>query len=201
VWIVLPLVGALIAVLTMVASGLLRAGEDEGAAETVAKVTPPVEDAADTGPAVAEVEKIRWLINSDPDGAQVRISGASDPEVQASIDEQLAGRVTPLEVRLPRSEDEVLTIEVYLANYQATTEKRLPLATDNLRYVLRAVAEDVAPIAGKTEPAGKQKSVRLSAKTKKKKSEPTASDGTGDDPLPAPTFDKPLIKKRAPDGG
>ncbi|MCA9661651.1 MAG: serine/threonine protein kinase, partial [Myxococcales bacterium] len=93
VWIVLPLVGALIAVLTMVASGFLRASDDEGAAaETVAEVA-PIDDAGDNGAAVAEVETIRWLINSDPDGAQVRISGASDPEVQASLDEQLAGRL------------------------------------------------------------------------------------------------------------
>ncbi|MEZ4380221.1 MAG: serine/threonine-protein kinase [Nannocystaceae bacterium] len=194
-WIVLPMVGALIAVLTLVATGLLRGGEDEAPAEPLAEVTPPP---AETGAEPATAETIRWLINSDPDGAQVRITGAADPEVQASIDEQLAGRVTPLEVRLPRSEDEVLTIEVYLADYQAMTEKRLPLATDNLRYVLRAVADDADPVAAKSD-GGKAKSIRLSAKTKAKatkRSEPSE----GDDPLPAPTFDKPL-KKRAPDGG
>ena len=217
-WIALPMMGALLAIVILVASGLLRTSEDE-ASGTIASAT-AVED-SEVEPAEeipGDPETIRWVVNSDPDGAQVRISGASSAEVQASLDEQLAGRTTPLDVELPRSEVESLTLDVYMSGYQAKTEKRFPLVTENLRYVLRAVADDGSPPvrAMRNENGG---GLRLSTKPKKtppvravgnetggglrlspksKKTETEAA--TSGEPLPAPTFDKPLIKKRAPDG-
>jgi len=198
-WIALPTVGALIAVVILVSSGLLRTPEEAGV-EKEATTTNMDELAiaegslgsevaqAESGVDEAEAEIVRWVINSDPDGAMVRISGAS-PELQAAIDDQLSGRITPLDVQLPRSEVESLTLEVYMSGYQATTEKRLPLVTENLRYVLRSVA----PVEVR-EPIVKSRPVRISTKPKKDDATPPV-----DDPLPPPTFDRPLIKKRTSD--
>jgi serine/threonine-protein kinase len=199
-WIALPMMGALLAIVILVASGLLRTPEESDETGEATAIATVVDDGeVDPGMEIpGQPETIRWVVNSDPDGAQVRISGASSPEVQASLDEQLAGRTTPLDVELPRSEVESLTLEVYMSGYQAKTEKRLPLVTENLRYVLRAVADDgpPPPVRGvRNENGG---GLRLSTKPKKKKTEAATS---GDPmPLPPPTFDKPLIKKRAPDG-
>ncbi len=195
VWLALPMVGALLAVLLLVASGFLRTSDGETAPrenpqERVAESLPGGE--AESPQAAAEV--VRWVINSDPDGARVRISGASSPELQAALDEQLVGRTTPLDVQLPRSEEESLTLEIYMSGYQSTTEKRLPLVSENLRYVLHPVATQ-GPAPDKTH-RERTSHVRFSARPKKKKPVVPVSE----DPLPPPTFDKPL-KKRAPDGG
>ncbi len=196
-WIALPMMGALLAVVLLVASGFLRTPEEEPGEATPSAATAEVPKAeAEAIP--AEPETIRWVINSDPDGAHVRITGTSSPELQAHLDEALAGRTTPLDIELPRSEVESLTLEVYMSGYQAKTEKRLPLVTENLRYVLRAVADDGPPPVRtvRNENGG---GLRLSNKPKKKKKIEATT--TGDPvPLPPPTFDKPLIKKRTPDG-
>ncbi len=196
VWLALPMVGALIAVLLLVASGFLRTPDGEAAP----RESPQQQGVAESlrseqaRPAQVEVEIVRWVINSDPDGARVRISGASSPEQQSALDEQLAGRTTPLDVQLPRSEEESLTLEIYMSGYQSTTEKRLPLVTENLRYVLHSVAGQRA--AANDTHRERASHVRFSARPKKKK--PVTP--IADDPLPPPTFDKPL-KKRAPGGG
>lgn len=197
VWLALPMVGALIAVLLLVASGFLRTPDGEAAPreslqfQGIAELLLEEEQAQ---PAEVEVELVRWVINSDPDGARVRISGASSPEQQSALDEQLAGRTTPLDVQLPRSEEESLTLEIYMSGYQSTAEKRMPLVTENLRYVLHSVAEQ-RPAAKETH-REQAAQIRFSARPKKKKS----ATPIADDPLPPPTFDKPL-KKRAPGGG
>ncbi|MEZ4448559.1 MAG: protein kinase [Nannocystaceae bacterium] len=193
-WFALPLVGAAIAILTLVASGVLGRTPESALTPRPAIVPEGERAAAIAPPAAPTAQTIRWIINSDPVGASVAIKGAS-PEEQAAIDAQLADKVTPLEVSLPRGEESALTLEVSLAGYLGSTERRLPLETENLRYVLRPIPE---PEPGdERRPAGK-KSLRFTARTKSPtKTEPTATE----EPLPTePNFDKPL-KRRTPEGG
>ncbi|MCA9660744.1 MAG: hypothetical protein KC486_20550 [Myxococcales bacterium] len=137
---------------------------------------------------------------ADDVGASDASGGATDAEARArevvagrtatdaaALDEQLAGKVTPLEVRLPRGDELSLAIEVSLAGHHSAAERRLPLASENLRFVLRPLVDPTAEAR-----RGKARPIRLSAKPRKA--------AESEDPLPAPTFEKPL-KKRVPDGG
>ena len=84
---------------------------------------------------------------------------------------------------------------VSLSGYTASTEKRLPLQTENLRYVLRPAAA-AAALVDDRRAAKNKKMIRFTSRPRS-----TPEPAPSDEPLPSePNFDKPL-KRRTPEGG
>ncbi len=107
-WLILPLAGAALGTLAV------RAGFDADAAEA----TPIVEAAAEPKPAEPKPDLVKWVFNSDPQGATVVIDGEPLEDT------------TPTSVQLPRS-DETVEVKISLAGYKAREVEMAPLSPEN----------------------------------------------------------------------
>jgi hypothetical protein len=184
-WLGLPLVGAIVAV-----TALIAVGELQGATRGEEPRRPPPLATAAEAPlpevvAASVVDEVRWTLNTEPPGASVAILGLP-PELQAEVEQRLAGAVTPVEVMLPRSDERALTLVLRLDGHEERSEVLLPLASENLYRTLRPLPSTSPP---ETE-APTRRPPRLTNRATRPAKEPL---GALD--LREPTFESPPRRK------
>jgi hypothetical protein len=135
--------------------------------------------------AASVVDEVRWTLNTEPPGASVAILGLP-PELQAEVEQRLAGAVTPVEVMLPRSDERALTLVLRLDGHEERSEVLLPLASENLYRTLRPLPSTSPP---ETE-APTRRPPRLTNRATRPAKEPL---GALD--LREPTFESPPRRK------
>jgi serine/threonine protein kinase len=146
-WLVLPLAGAAIGT-AAVNGGWFGDRSVEAPPGEQAEVVEPANVVGD--PAPDEPELVKWVINSDPQGATILIDGEPHPDP------------TPTVVKLPRAEKTVLVV-AELDGYRRSEQLQLaPLASQNLPTFR------LAPLAiesGEPDPADTKIYPRFSART------------------------------------
>lgn len=190
-WLLLPMIGAGIAITVM-----SRRGGDEPTDQTAPASLQA--DAGAGGAAVADEDTVQWLFSSDPDGATVTVDGVRQPET------------TPTQVSLPRGEASVVVV-IEKPGYRPRTAKLTPNSNQKLYYGLEplpALGGDVdgGAQAGVMVPPGVEVDTleegeapkvrdpkRLILRRPKKKADAgpdEADEGASDGLMPMPDFDE-----------
>jgi serine/threonine-protein kinase len=165
-WLLLPMLGAGIAVVVMLSLDL---SSPQAVPPPVQRPQPRATSATQFQPtprSMKDDDQVRWYFTTDPAGATVLIDGEPWPEV------------TPTRVQLPYGED---TVEITLAldGYQRKLLPLVPLNDQNFNEALEAKPEP------EPEPAVKPR-VRTQAKARSKSEKPTAEPTPEKKFLPAP---------------
>jgi hypothetical protein len=161
-WLLLPMIGAGLAVVIMTS----RSGEEPASRETEAAVAPPAA-VAGTGDESQEARMVRWHFDTTPPGATVTISGEVQP------------KTTPTHVLLPHGEDPVKVV-LEKEGYVPTTAMLAPLSDQSFPYQLLPETAEAAtddPQAAK----GKKKRPKIKGHPGTSGADQPASAKSGDD--------------------
>lgn len=172
-WLLLPMIGAGIAIAVM----SRQVGESPPPDEVTPASVQPGATKGVAGPGSDRaVDEVKWFFSTDPDGATVTVDG-----------ERLAG-TTPTNVTLKRS-DTPLRVVIEKPGFVAATAKLAPVADQSHSYRLDPVpaADDAreAPVAGDAKDPK-----RLILRRPKSKGAKGGDDGQGEELMPMPDFDK-----------
>ncbi|MCA9693970.1 MAG: serine/threonine protein kinase [Myxococcales bacterium] len=194
-WLALPLVGAGIALAAIRLSDARSATPPEPTRAPASIADDELEAPHDHAPEEA-VEPVTWYLTTDPPGAALAVTGP----VSRDIEEQLAGKLTPVRLELAYS-DEPLEITVRKDGFEPRTFQRMPVRHDNIIITLEPAEHASAALASRRGKRPTKLRLRAPPRDKHEGSDTTSEpiESTEPEPLPEPSF-KPL-KPRSTDGG